>query len=118
MLRLGTVGAVTGALLFALPAVPAALGLAVLGFSLAPIFPALMSETPRRVGADAAAHAVGFQVSAATVGVAVLPSAAGLAGERLGLAAVAPMILGLAVLLAVVHEVLVALADRPTPVRG
>lgn len=118
MLRLGTGGAVTGALLFALPAVPAAMGLAVLGFSLAPIFPALMSETPRRVGADAAAHAVGFQVSAATVGVAVLPSAAGLVGERLGLAAVTPMLLGIAVLLAVVHEVLVALADRPTPARG
>jgi fucose permease len=118
MLRLGTGGAVAGALLFALPAVPAALGLAVLGFSLAPIFPALMSETPRRVGADAAAHAVGFQVSAATVGVAVLPSAAGLAGERLGLMAVAPMILGIAVLLAGVHEVLVALADRPAPARG
>ena len=118
LLRLGTAGVVVGALLFALPAVPAALGLAVLGFSLAPIFPALMSETPRRVGADAAGHAVGFQVSAATVGVAVLPSAAGLAGERLGLAAITPMILGIAVLLAVVHEVLVALAERPTPARG
>lgn len=115
LLRLGTTGAVMGALLLALPAVPAVLGLALLGFSLAPIFPALMSETPRRVGADAAAHAVGFQVSAATMGVAVVPSAAGLIGERLGLAAITPLILGVAVLLAGVHEVLVALADRPTP---
>ncbi|WPB82578.1 MFS transporter [Archangium violaceum] len=115
LLRLGTAGAVVGALLLALPAVPAVLGLALLGFSLAPIFPALMSETPRRVGADAAAHAVGFQVSAATMGVAVVPSAAGLIGERLGLAAITPLILGVAVLLAGVHEVLVALADRPTP---
>ncbi|KFA88762.1 MFS transporter [Archangium violaceum] len=115
LLRLGTAGTVVGALLLALPAVPAVLGLALLGFSLAPIFPALMSETPRRVGADAAAHAVGFQVSAATMGVAVVPSAAGLIGERLGLAAITPLILGVAVLLAGVHEVLVALADRPTP---
>lgn len=113
LLRLGTVGAITGALLFAFPGVPAALGLALLGFSLAPIFPGLMAETPRRVGADAAAHAVGFQVSAATVGVAAIPSIAGFAGERLGLAAIAPLILGVAVLLAVVHEALIALTDRP-----
>lgn len=113
LLRLGTGGAVTGALLFSLPEVPAALGLALLGFSLAPIFPGLMAETPRRVGADAAAHAVGFQVSAATVGVAVVPSIAGFTGERLGLAAIAPLILGVAVLLALLHEALIALADRP-----
>ncbi|HYO59199.1 MFS transporter [Archangium sp.] len=112
LLRLGTAGAVAGALLFAVPGVPAAFGLAVLGFALAPIFPGLMAETPRRVGADAAAHAVGFQVSAATVGVAVVPSVAGLVGERLGLAAVAPLILGIAVLLAVLHETLVA-TDGP-----
>jgi fucose permease len=115
LLRFGTTGAIAGAILFAIPGVPAGLGLAVLGFALAPIFPGLMAETPRRVGADAAAHAVGFQVSAATVGVAVIPSAAGLVGERLGLAAVAPLILGVAVLLAVSHEALVAMADRSAP---
>lgn len=115
MLRLGTATAVVGALLFALPWLPGGLGLAVLGFSLAPIFPGLMSETPRRVGADAAAHAVGFQVAAATMGVAAVPSAAGLIGERLGLGAVAPLILGIAVLLALSHETLVATADRRAP---
>lgn len=115
MLRLGTATAVVGALLFTLPWLPGAIGLAVLGFSLAPIFPGLMSETPRRVGADAAAHAVGFQVAAATMGVAAVPSAAGLIGQRLGLGAVAPLILGTAVLLAVCHETLVATADRRAP---
>ncbi|MCY1078483.1 MFS transporter [Archangium lansingense] len=115
LLRLGTVGVITGALLFALPGVPAALGLALLGFSLAPIFPGLMAETPRRVGTDAAAHAVGFQVSAATLGVAAVPSIAGFLGEWLGLTAIAPLILGVAVLLALSHEALIALADRPTP---
>lgn len=115
MLRLGTATAVVGALLFTLPWLPGAIGLAVLGFSLAPIFPGLMSETPRRVGADAAAHAVGFQVAAATMGVAAVPSAAGLIGQRLGLGAVAPLMLGTAVLLAVCHESLVATADRRAP---
>ncbi|HEX8821130.1 MAG TPA: MFS transporter [Archangium sp.] len=114
LLRLSTVAAVAGALLFALPGAPAALGLAVLGFALAPIFPGLMSETPRRVGVDASTHAVGFQVSAATLGVAVIPSVAGLLGGWLGLTAIAPLVVLCAVVLAVFHEVLVAAADRPT----
>jgi fucose permease len=108
LLRLSTVGAIAGALLFAIPEVPPALGMAVLGFALAPIFPGMMAETPRRIGAEAAAHAVGFQVSAATLGIALIPSAAGLIGEWLGLAAIAPLLVLVAVLLAVNHEVLVA----------
>jgi fucose permease len=105
-----------GALLFAAPGVPppvGAVGLALLGFALAPIFPGLMAETPRRVGTQVAPHAVGFQVSAATLGVAVIPNVAGLVGERLGLVVIAPLVAGCAVLLAVLHEALVATADRP-----
>ena len=112
MLRGSTALAVVGALLFAIPSVPPALGLVLLGFALAPIFPGLMSETPRRVGADVSAHAVGFQVSAATAGVAVLPSLAGIIAERWGLAYVAPHILACAVMLALLHGVLSASADR------
>jgi fucose permease len=116
LLRLSTALAILGALLFALPSLPPALGLGLLGFSISSIFPALMSETPRRVGPDAAAHAVGFQVSAATLGIAVLPSLAGLLGERFGLWVIGWQILGCAVLLTVLHEVLSALADRaPAP---
>jgi fucose permease len=116
LLRFGTVGAVVGTLLFAAPGLPpavGAVGLALLGFALAPIYPGLMSETPRRVGAQLAPHAVGFQVSAATLGVAVIPNVAGLLGKRFGLVAIAPMVAGCAVLLAVLHETLVATADRP-----
>lgn len=112
--RFSTVAAVAGSLLVALPQAPAALGLAVLGFALAPIFPGLMTETPRRVGVEAAAHAVGFQVSAATLGVAVVPSVAGLLGEWLGLAAIPPLVVLCAVVLLALHEVLVATADRHT----
>jgi fucose permease len=119
LLRLATASAVAGALLFAAPGVPVtagAIGLAFLGFALAPIYPGLMAETPRRVGAAAAPHAVGFQVSAATIGVAVVPNLAGIAGEGLGLHAVSAFVAGCAVLLAVLHERLVATADRaPAP---
>ncbi|MDC0706884.1 MFS transporter [Stigmatella sp. ncwal1] len=116
LLRLSSVAAMLGALLFALPGLPgvfSALGLAILGFALAPIFPGLMSETPRRVGGEAAAHSVGFQVSAATAGIAILPSSAGLLGEKMGLSAVPVFLALIAALFLVLHELLVAHADRP-----
>ncbi|RKH32264.1 MFS transporter [Corallococcus praedator] len=112
MLRASTGLAVVGALLFAIPSVPPFVGLVLLGFALAPIFPGMMSETPRRVGTDVSAHAVGFQVSAATAGVAALPSLAGLIAEKWGLAYIAPHILACAVMLAVLHGVLSAAADK------
>jgi fucose permease len=115
LLRLGTVGAVLGAALAALPGAPVALtavGLATLGLSIAPIYPALMGETPRRIGRDVAMHAVGFQISASTFGVASLPALAGLLGERLGLNAIPMLVLVCAVLFLALHEAMVAVADR------
>ena len=44
---------------------------------LAPIFPLLIAETPARVGERHAAHAIGFQVAAATLGAGTLPALAG-----------------------------------------
>ncbi|MGE6759022.1 MFS transporter [Corallococcus interemptor] len=113
MLRGSTALAVVGAVLFAIPSVPPALGLVLLGLALAPIFPALMSVTPGRVGLEVSAHAVGFQVSAATTGVAAIPSLAGIIAERWGLQFIAPYMLGVAVVLLLVHGVLSAVADRP-----
>ncbi len=109
LMRLATFGAALGAWLFALAThdTVAGVGLGLLGFSLAPIFPGLMSETPRRVGDELAAHAVGFQVSAATLGVAMIPNLAGLISERLGLWAIAPFFAVGALLLLTLHELLV-----------
>ena len=115
LLRLGTLGAVLGALLVAIPGAPlavAAAGLATLGFSIAPIFPAMMGETPRRIGRDVATHAVGFQISSATLGVALLPGIAGLLGQRLGLDAIPVFVVVCAVVFLALHETLVAVADR------
>ncbi|HEX6058068.1 MAG TPA: MFS transporter [Gemmatimonadaceae bacterium] len=115
LLRLGTLGAVCGAALVALPTAPlavAAAGLATLGFSIAPIFPALMGETPRRIGRDVATHAVGFQISSATLGVALLPAVAGVLGQRLGLDAIPIFVVVCALLFLALHETLVAVADR------
>jgi fucose permease len=106
--RIATFLALTGAVLFSQPTITAlsAFGLSLLGFSLAPIFPGLMSETPRRVGHELAAHAVGFQVSAATLGVAVIPNIAGAIGERFGLSMLPLCFVGCAALLAFVYQLL------------
>lgn len=113
MLRLATLGVLLFAVLFAIPGLKlGAAALPLLSFSLASIFPGLMSETPRRVGERTAPHAVGFQVSAATLGVAVVPSVAGLISERFGIAAIGWVIACCALVLLVLHERLVAVADR------
>ncbi len=103
-------GAVLSALLFARPGAPAALPL--LSFCLPTIDPGLMAEAPRRVGERAVPHAVGFQVSAATLGIAVLASAAGFVSERLGLEAIGWFLAAGTLVLLGLHERLVAVADR------
>ena len=63
------------------------------------VYPTLMAQTPARLGGPLAVHAIGFQVAAATAGVAVLPGLMGVAADALGMATVPACILGLAVLL-------------------
>ena len=63
-------------------------GLIVFGLCEGPLFPTLMSLTPGRLGANVAMHAIGFQVSAAVLGGAVLPTVAGLLSAQLGLGAI------------------------------
>ena len=60
-------------------------GILLTGFALAPVFPSLISLTPARAGKAHAANMVGYQVSAATVGAALLPAMAGLFIESYGL---------------------------------
>jgi fucose permease len=109
LLRLATLGALLSTLLLSLPGLTwSVAALPLLSFSLASIFPGLMAETPRRVGGALAPHAVGFQVSAATLGVAVMPSVAGLVSARFGLEAICAVLVGCALLLALLHEWLVA----------
>jgi fucose permease len=87
LVRWGTLAAALGAVAIALPMLPpllTAFALALVGFAIAPIYPSLMSETPRRVGAPAAPHAVGFQVSAATAGAVALPTLGGVLAAQSG----------------------------------
>jgi fucose permease len=82
------------------------LGLVTIGFSLAPLFPSLISSTPRRVGAAHAANAIGFQVAAGSVGIAVLPGFAGVLAENLGLEIIGPFLVVASVAMLLLHEAL------------
>ncbi len=118
-LRAATALAMLGATLFATaPQLPGRLGLLLLGSSLAPMFPTLMARTHARVGRGLAAHAVGFQVSAATLGSALGPSLAGLWVARAGIGAAGATMVGFAAALAVAHEVLLGASRRPSGQAG
>lgn len=60
-------------------------GILCIGFGCAPIFPSLVSTTPSRVPAAYAAHAVGLQMAAATLGISLVPSLVGFLAEKGGL---------------------------------
>lgn len=63
------------------------LGLAVVGLGCAPIYPAMLHQTPGRFGAELAPVLMGMQMAVAYTGSTFLPPAFGLvtAGQRLGL---------------------------------
>ena len=89
LLRYGSWGMVIGALLITRDSARLVIpGLIFLGLCEGPLFPTLMSLTPARLGANVAIHAIGFQVSAAVVGGAVLPTLAGLLSAQIGLGAI------------------------------
>jgi len=83
----GLLGALLGSvLLFWNPSeVTNLLAVALIGFSIAPIFPALMSGTSQRVGAHFAANTIGFQMAATGLGTAVLPSLLGVLARQASL---------------------------------
>lgn len=117
MLRICTMAAAIGTVLFAsAPVLTVTIaGLVLLGLGLAPIFPGLMSRTPARLGESYAAHAIGFQVSAATIGGAAMPAFAGVQADYVSLETVAQFSVVLAVAIWLLHEVLLrATAQRPT----
>jgi fucose permease len=106
LLRLGMAGAPLAALVVSLTrsGAGAFTGLFALGLLLAPIFPLLIAETPSRVGERHASHAIGFQISAATLGAGTLPAAAGLLVRHAGLEALGPVLLATAALVLALRE--------------
>ncbi len=106
LLRLGSIGALIGALLIWWdPGMGAGfLGLAALGFALAPIYPTLIAETPKRLGPSHATSAIGFQVAAAYLGTAAIPGLTGVLAGHAGLAVLGPCLVWTALVLLLLQE--------------
>ena len=109
LLRYATAGTVLGALLLWWNPVNAVsfLGLALMGFTLAPVFPSSVSRTPQLVGAYHSPNAIGIQMAGAAFGGALLPSAVGYLGDNVGLALIPPCIVALSLAQFFVHEAMI-----------
>lgn len=70
------------------------LGIFIVGFAMAPIFPGLVSSTSDRVGVRYAGNTIGIQLSAAAIGGALIPSLAGTLARRISLETI-PVLLSL-----------------------
>lgn len=111
LLRGALAAILLGALLLAVDAgdVASAGGLVLCGLAMAPIFPALIGSTPSRVGLAHTGNVVGVQIAGATLGASLVPAATGVVVGVLGLEAVAPTIVVVALALALLHELLLRL---------
>ncbi len=102
-----------GLILVPSPPIVGALGLVLFGASLAPMFPLLIAETPRRVGSRLAQHVIGVQIAAANLGAVSLVGAIGVGVESIGLEVVPMVLLAVTLAFALVHEVVVRLTAAP-----
>jgi fucose permease len=84
LIRVGLLAAFGGSmLLWWNPAgVVGLFGVVIIGFSIAPIFPGLVSGTSGRVGPRYTANTIGMQIGAAGLGTAILPGIAGILAQR------------------------------------
>jgi len=87
MIRSGIIIAIigTGLLFLDLPIVMMGTPFALIGLGLAPIFPALLHETPRRFGKQVSQTIIGYQMAAAYVGSALAPPMVGLILNRISM---------------------------------
>jgi len=83
----GLVGALVGAGLLVWNPFPAAnvIAVAIVGLAIAPIFPAMMSGTSRRVGAHFGANTIGMQMAATGLGTALIPGLMGVFARQVSL---------------------------------
>lgn len=117
VIRLCMLGALLGGLLIWWSPVQEAgfFGLALLGFVQAPIFPLLVGDTQKRLGPTLAPHAIGFQIAAASVGIALVPALAGVLAQNAGVNSIAPFIVAVAALMIGLYEISLRIG-QPTPV--
>ncbi|TVQ22586.1 MAG: MFS transporter [Leptolyngbya sp. DLM2.Bin15] len=86
------------------------LSLPLIGFALAPIFPATIWLIPKRLPAALVPAAIGFTTSAASFGAALIPTGIGWIADWAGLAVIPALLLPLAIAMVGLHHWLVRLS--------
>jgi fucose permease len=113
-LRACMIGVILGAIGFMIPINTISFaGLALIGFAQAPIFPLLVSETPKRLGPALATRAIGYQVAAAGLGIATLPGLAGVIAENWGLEKIGLFVWIASLSLLALHELILYRSRLP-----
>lgn len=120
LFRLCIVATLIGALLLWWNPTPelGLIGLLVLGFAQAPLFPMMISNTPGRVGAANANDAIGFQIAGAGIGIAALPSFAAVLANSISVDVIPLFIVIAAVLVIILHEISVMQGARSRQVQA
>lgn len=92
----GLLGALIGAVLLVWNPSSAVnlLAVAIIGFCIAPIFPAMMSGTSKRVGEHFAGNTIGMQITATGLGTAVIPGVMGVIAKQVSLETIPLILLG------------------------
>lgn len=113
LVRAGLLGALLGVILLWWHAAQALdlIAVALIGFAIAPIFPALVSGTSRRVGARFAANAIGIQMATAALGAALVPGSIGVLAGQISLEMIPPGLLVLFAGLFALHELALRRAE-------
>lgn len=113
-LRLNMLGLIGGAALLGSGggSLSALLGLALVGFCIAPFAPLMASDTPGRVGKRHVANAIGFQFTGASLGMAVLPWLAGVLAEVFGLEIIPQFLVIVGLISFLLYEAILLLERR------
>ena len=80
------------------------LGLALIGFSIAPFAPLMTSNTPVLVGSGHTANAMGLQLTGASLGMALLPWLGGIVAEAVGLEVIPQFVFVIALITLLMYE--------------
>jgi len=105
LIRTCLVGATAGSALLAWNPTPGSslAGVVILGFSIAPVFPGLVSGTRARVGRRHEANTIGMQIGVASLGAALIPAVAGVLARRISIEVIPIFVVVLAVVVLALH---------------
>lgn len=106
MIRIGEAICILGCVFTALPGWTgfAFMGLILIGLGCAPVYPAMLHDTPNRFGREMSQGIMGIQMATAYVGSTFMPPVLGILGKTLGFAVHPFFLLALAVLMLLTSE--------------